>query len=264
MTTALDFTARAMKCTRCRRYPSTLLKKRGKPRMLTVTPAWYPPRGWAGAEGDHARVLMIVTLNPGAPQGAEKAFVEWEGLGSGCCSATEDIHRAHAAAVLKRCTDSYVSPPPGHDFIFHRRSVALARAALRALGRDDADWLRLTWFTDLYKCSTPSESSPEIPTSAIATCRPWLDEELALFRPSVVLALGGVVEAELTDAADGAIQADPRVVPFPHPSPANSGTWQKLPRHVDRFDQIRNAAGMEPMNVAQRAAFIGFLESLGE
>jgi len=206
---------------------------------------------------------MIVSLNPGAPQEREKELISRERLGPGCCAGSDAAHRAHAEAVLGNCTVSYRDPPPGRDYIFHRRSVALARAALRALARDDDDWFELTWFTDLYKCSTPDESSPKIRGGAIAACRPWLDDELLLFEPTVVLALGTVVQKELCGGADG-IPADPRIVPFPHPSPANSGTWQKLPVHIDQFGLIRRAAGMPPMSAPERAELRSFLESLDE
>ena len=264
----VDFSARVMRCTRCRRYPSTLLTKRGRDPVLSVTPTWYPPRGWAGTEDEGPRTLLLVTLNPGSPQDPERDYINEHGLREGCCEAPPERHREHARWFLRRCLSSYVHPPPGHDYAFHRRSAALARACLRLLEKPygEREWQEHVWFTDLYKCSTPNESSPDIRAPAIAACRPWLDEEIEMFQPALIVALGTNVQDELLGSSVNGLNADPRVVGFPHPSPANRGNWRRLAdaEHTPFFADVRRRSGKPPLTAPQQQHFETFLEALGE
>jgi uracil-DNA glycosylase family 4 len=75
------------------------------------------------------------------------------------------------------------------DFLY----AALHRAGLASqptsTGRDDGLLLRDTWITLSARCVPPGNRP--LPAE-LARCSPWLDAELRLLRPSVVLALGAI------------------------------------------------------------------------
>lgn len=70
----------------------------------------------------------------------------------------------------------------------------------------------------------------------VALCRPWLERELALVRPQVILLVGGMaIEAfigrvRLEDAVGAAIERDGvTLIPLPHPSGVSR--WLNDPAH---------------------------------
>jgi uracil-DNA glycosylase len=74
-------------------------------------------------------------------------------------------------------------------------------------------------------------------------CRPFLDRELALVNPQVLLAVGGLASEallgrsiRLEEAVGRAFDMDGRlVVPLPHPSGAS--LWTNLPENQARLQQ---------------------------
>lgn len=162
-----------------------------------LKPCWTPPRGWAGLAGS-PHDIALVALNPGAPLGGEVEHYRELALSETNISIT----CAQAAALEAYCADQYLKPKRGSSWVFHRKSVALARALLWLMdGQDpqelDPSFLRRCWFTDVYKCSTRQESSPTITGAAFAACRPHLERELKIVKPKLIVALGIRAEKRL-------------------------------------------------------------------
>lgn len=181
---------------------------------------------------------MLVSLNPGHPlQIAAKHGDGWDeesllsqhGLTATTMSTPSRVgllrrknaSKAAAIDVLNLCRRSYWEPTGASDHLFHKRSVAYARALLWVLGVEE-DWKAHCWFTDLVKCSTVKESGQNLPAGAVTNCAQHLQKELEFVRPSIVAALGINVEAPLRQALELAGSAA-SVVRLLHPS-----RWRRL------------------------------------
>ncbi len=68
---------------------------------------------------------------------------------------------------------------------FVGRSGQWIDAALREAGLDRAD----VAVVNVLKCRPPANRKPR--RTEVASCRPWLEEQLALIEPTLVVALGG-------------------------------------------------------------------------
>lgn len=201
------------------------------------------PCGWAGTDEQGPRRLMIVALNPGHPMWGGS---EWHALDlvdeSGC--RRRDISLGHAGALLKFGTKLYVEPGPSANSLFHRRSVAYAKACLWLLGEKPEDWLRLCWFTDAFKCSTAQETKVRIPDEGFDSCGRHLRRELSEFTPELVVALGSAA-ARAANRALGrrgpSPGKKPAIVRFLHPS-----RWRKFdsPAHDRAFRDVASAFGI--------------------
>jgi uracil-DNA glycosylase len=96
--------------------------------------------------------------------------------------------------------------------------------------------------TRCYPGQSPSGHGDRRPSAAeLALCRPFLDRQLALVRPELVLLVGGMaIEAFLgklpLDVAVGCIHErhGRRFLPLPHPSGAS--TWLNAPPHQALLD----------------------------
>src|SRR5712692_11306062 len=76
---------------------------------------------------------------------------------------------------------------------FSGRSGAELRRWLAEAGIDEDHLPYRTAMTKCFPGRSPTGSGDRRPSPAeIALCRPWLDQELAILRPSVVLLLGGI------------------------------------------------------------------------
>lgn len=127
---------------------------------------------------------------------------------------------------------------------------------LAEAGWDEAEFRSLNYMTAITKCYPgphPAGRGDRVPSKAEqALCRPWLEQELALVQPAVVVPVGGLAigrflgPARLHDAvgqsfrrpaADGVLTAWAQrhlpaaasVVPLPHPSGASQ--WFNDPAH---------------------------------
>lgn len=117
-----------------------------------------------------------------------------------------------------------------------RSGAELARWMVRAGFRDDDHFRALTYVTSVTKCfpgKSASGSGDRRPSGAeVALCRPWLEAQLALVRPRLVLLVGGLAHAvflpgrplealvgRLFDAPG--VAAGPLLLPLPHPSGAS-------------------------------------------
>jgi uracil-DNA glycosylase len=120
---------------------------------------------------------------------------------------------------------------------FSGRSGAELRRWLAQAGIDEAHLPYRTAITKCFPGKAPTGSGDRRPSPAeIALCRPWLDEELALLRPRVILLLGGLAidrfwgKVPLKSAVGRSRTKDGvTYIPLPHPSGASR--WLNEPRH---------------------------------
>lgn len=226
-TSASKLTEDFMRCSACF----------GDPPIPGLLPLW-PPRGWAGPEEVASPSVMLVSLNPGHPlkiakdpRGVwnEEALLRRHGLAMHVNYGSDEVvirrktsvTPAAAGAMLELCWRSYRTPTSARDHLFHRRSVAYARAALWLCGVD-SKWESHSWFTDLVKCSTVSESRQALPKGAILNCRAHLSRELDFVQPSAILALGAQAYKHVTEQLKGLKRSIP-VLRVLHPA-----RWRKL------------------------------------
>ena len=121
---------------------------------------------------------------------------------------------------------------------------------LERIGLDEKtarDWLYISAITRCYPGPHPSGRGDRVPSpSARARCADWLDAELQLMRPALVIPvgrlaidrfLGPVALSEVVGQLHHVTHAGGRseVVPLPHPSGASS--WIHQPGHSALLDQ---------------------------
>lgn len=198
----INITTNILACRRCRQDPSTFIDGE------SVLGTWAPPRGWAGEIAKHADIVLV-GLNPGFPLPNESAKYQAAGLSEANVTPTTE----QLDAVFNHCISQYRSPGTGQNWVFHRKSVAFARAILWILDRADPGeslWRRV-WFTDVFKCSTKDESKPKISRAAEKACIGHLRMEIGCLSPKLIVALGGQTSAALK-------RAGIRHIRFRHPS----------------------------------------------
>jgi uracil-DNA glycosylase len=121
-----------------------------------------------------------------------------------------------------------------------------AGATLRRwLEMDDAAFYLTFYCCSITRCDpgrSPSGRGDRTPTPAeAALCRPWLDAELRLLRPRLVLCVGGLATrhvlgiARLTEhVGERHSLGDAVAIPLPHPSGASG--WLNPPEHRARLE----------------------------
>jgi uracil-DNA glycosylase len=121
-----------------------------------------------------------------------------------------------------------------------------AGATLRRwLDMDEATFYGTFYCCSITRCDpgrSPSGRGDRTPTPAeAALCRPWLDAELRLLRPRLVLCVGGMAArhvlgiARLTEhVGDRLAVGDAVAIPLPHPSGASG--WLNLAENRARLD----------------------------
>jgi uracil-DNA glycosylase len=177
---------------------------------------------------------------------------------------------AHAAALAacRRCTfdDPAILPvissareplamlvgqAPGKTEVLDRRPFA-GRAGrtlfrwLASVGIDEKVARNRIYIAAITRCfpgSSPSGRGDRVPSpSQIANCSAWLDAEIAMIRPAVIIPvgrlaierfLGSGLLSELIGRAHtlGDTPGVPVAIPLPHPSGASS--WIHAPGHLD-------------------------------
>jgi uracil-DNA glycosylase family 4 len=119
----------------------------------------------------------------------------------------------------------------------------LARA-----GWDEQTFRRTCYITSVTKCfpgKNPKGEGDRVPSAAERRlCRPWLDAELALVRPEVIVPVGSLAinlfypdKVKLSDVIGTSIvdRVGRHLVPLPHPSGASR--WFNDPRNLGRLEQ---------------------------
>jgi uracil-DNA glycosylase len=135
---------------------------------------------------------------------------------------------------------------------------------LAEAGFEDADWRDRCYVTSMTRCfpgKNPRGNGDRKPSPAeLALCRPFLDEELRLVRPRLILAVGTMAMEYFLgrrplDAVVGTIESTgdaveaARGIPvlsLPHPSPVSR--WLNDPEHrklVDRAIELLSRARQE-------------------
>jgi uracil-DNA glycosylase family 4 len=120
---------------------------------------------------------------------------------------------------------------------FSGRSGAELRRWLAEAGIDEAHLPYRTAITKCFPGKSPTGSGDRRPSPAeIGLCSPWLDQELALLRPRVILLLGGLAvdrfwgKVPLENAVGRSRLKDGvTLIPLPHPSGASR--WLNDPAH---------------------------------
>jgi uracil-DNA glycosylase len=149
-----------------------------------------------------------------------------------------------------------VGQAPGHvEGVEGRPWRGRAGTTLRRwLGMDEAGFYSTFYCCSITRCDpgrSPSGRGDRTPTPAeAALCRPWLDAELRLLSPRLVLCVGGMAArhllgiARLTEHVGDRITFGEAVaIPLPHPSGASG--WLNVPRNRARLDAALTVVGEE-------------------
>ena len=119
---------------------------------------------------------------------------------------------------------------------------------LAKAGWDEQDFRARCYITAIIKCYPgKAVKGDRRPTAAERKlCRPFLDRELALVRPAVIVLVGGLAidtflgDNRLEDIVGRvAVRGDVRYVPLPHPSGAS--LWLNAPQNQTRVSQALKA-----------------------
>jgi uracil-DNA glycosylase len=114
---------------------------------------------------------------------------------------------------------------------------------LRAGFRDPAEFRRLTYIAALMRCfpgrnkSGTGDRPP--PPAGIANCAHWLDDELKLLKPKVILLVGQLAisrflgPAPLEERVGKSFGRRPVMIPLPHPS--GQSRWLNAPANRERL-----------------------------
>jgi uracil-DNA glycosylase len=117
---------------------------------------------------------------------------------------------------------------------------------LATAGYDHEHWRDACYITSMTRCfpgKNPRGSGDRKPSPAeLALCRPFLDAELRLVQPRLILAVGGMAidaflgRSSLDRVVGTLVTVDGRaVLPLPHPSPVSR--WLNDPAHHRLLDQ---------------------------
>jgi uracil-DNA glycosylase family 4 len=122
---------------------------------------------------------------------------------------------------------------------FSGRSGAQLRRWLALAGIDDDHLPYRTAVTKCFPGKAPTGSGDRRPSPAeIALCTPWLDDELALLRPRVIVLIGGLAIDRFwgsgkvpLEAAVGRSRVIDGVTYIPLPHPSGASRWLNDPAH---------------------------------
>ena len=148
-----------------------------------------------------------------------------------------------------------VGQAPGKSEIEDRRAFA-GRAGrtlfkwLERAGLDEASFRREVYIAAITRCypgPSPSGRGDRVPSlEEQAHCAPWLEAELDLIRPALIIPVGRLaidrfLEPEPLDRLVGRVHSAPvrgrdiALIPLPHPSGASS--WVNLPANRALLDR---------------------------
>ncbi len=150
-----------------------------------------------------------------------------------------------------------VGQAPGPVEVEQRRPFAgragreLGRWMVRAGFESDAEFRRLTCIAALMRCfpgRSPSGSGDRPPPArAVRNCATWLERELALRRPRVLVPVGQMAirrflgPGSLEERVGRTFGEDPVIVPLPHPS--GQSRWLNDPANRERLAAALEALG---------------------
>jgi len=139
-----------------------------------------------------------------------------------------------------------------------RAGRELDRWMLRAGFHDPEEFRRLTYLAALMRCF-PGRNRQDTgdlapPPAGIANCAHWLDAELGLLKPKVIILVGQMAisrflgRAALEDRVGKAFGARPVMIPLPHPSGQNR--WLNAPANRDRLARALALISEQRSNLA--------------
>lgn len=161
-----------------------------------------------------------------------------------------EAHPVRHAWEPRQCT-MIVGQAPGlqtelKQFHFAGPGGKLLGQWLVAAGYDPEQWRDACYITSMTRCfpgKNPRGNGDRKPGPAeLALCRPFLEEELRLVQPRLVLAVGGMAidyflgRSSLDRVVGTLVTVDRRaVLPLPHPSPVSR--WLNDPAHRVLLDR---------------------------
>jgi uracil-DNA glycosylase family 4 len=149
-----------------------------------------------------------------------------------------------------------VGEGPGRDEdIQGRPFVGRSGALLDRLLAEEAGLARSeVYIANVVKCRPPNNRDPKPPE--IAECRPYLDRQVELIAPSVILTLGNFAARALLGTAEGIRRLRGRVYPFGdtaavvvptfHPAAALRSPNETLPQMRADFVRAKRAMAAAP------------------
>jgi uracil-DNA glycosylase family 4 len=129
----------------------------------------------------------------------------------------------------------------------------------RAGFTDPGEFRRMTYIAALMRCfpgrnaSDTGDRPP--PPAGIANCAHWLDDELRLLRPKVVLLVGQMAisrflgPAPLEERVGRAFGTRPLMIPLPHPS--GQSRWLNDPANRERLARALALVGEQRSKFAR-------------
>jgi uracil-DNA glycosylase len=140
-----------------------------------------------------------------------------------------------------------------------RAGREIGRWMARAGFASDEEFRRLTYLTAVMRCFPGRQPSGKgdrpPPGRAMRNCASWLEAELELLRPRVLIPVGQLAirrflgPGGLEERIGRTFGADPLVIPLPHPS--GQSRWLNDPANRERLGRALDALG------EQRRSLIG-------
>jgi uracil-DNA glycosylase family 4 len=140
-----------------------------------------------------------------------------------------------------------------------RAGRELDRWMVRAGFRDGEEFRRMTYIAALMRCfpgrNKQNTGDLRPPPAGVANCRHWLDSELSLLRPMVVILVGQLAIARflgpgsLEDRVGKKFGRRPVMIPLPHPS--GQSRWLNAPANRERLSKALALIGEQRANFAR-------------
>ena len=131
---------------------------------------------------------------------------------------------------------------------------------VRAGFEDAAEFRRLTYIAALMRCfpgrNRQNTSDLPPPRKGIANCSHWLEGELDLLKPMVLIPIGQLAikrflgEGALDDRVGNRFGVAPVIIPLPHPS--GQSRWLNVPDHRHRLNEALALIGEMRSNFVAR------------
>jgi uracil-DNA glycosylase len=177
-----------------------------------------------------------------------------------CTRCVEEGIIPEAAPTFEGSLDAVffmVGQAPGPVEVVHRRPFMgragriLSRWMARAGFASDAEFRRLTYIAALMRCfpgRNPAGSGDRPPPArAVRNCASWLEAELELLRPPVIIPVGQLAirrflgPGPLEERVGRTFGENPVYVPLPHPS--GQSRWLNQPANRERLNLALDQLG---------------------
>ena len=140
-----------------------------------------------------------------------------------------------------------------------RAGRELDRWMVRAGFRDGEEFRRMTYIAALMRCfpgrNRQNTGDLRPPPAGIANCAHWLDSELSLLRPQVLILVGQLAIARflgpgsLEERVGKKFGGRPVMIPLPHPS--GQSRWLNAPANRERLAKALTLIGEQRANFAR-------------